>query len=164
MSGTAIGLWSHVFAGQRGFRRIFSGQRSHGDVLEKIKSRYLRLPERAEEAARCAEGESTAGREVYSCAHLLTRRRRVKDNATPLAALYVDGDGAKVAARIPGAHCNRRVLTRTGAILVGPLRAGRAEGGRGTQSPARLCDGSGPLRMGPHAAPACAWDTQPQIR
>lgn len=101
MSGTAMMLWSHVFAGQRGLLNIFSGQRSHGDVLEKIKSRYLRLPEHAREAARYAEGESAAGREVYSCAHLLTRRRRVKENATPLAALYVDGDGAKVGARMP---------------------------------------------------------------
>ncbi len=101
MSGTAMVLWSHVFAGQRGLLNIFSGQRSQGNVLEKIKSRYLRLPEHASEAARYAEGESAAGREVYSCAHLLTRRPRVKENATPLAALYVDGDGAKVGARMP---------------------------------------------------------------
>jgi len=70
-------------------------------VLEKIKSHYLRLPVHAREAARYAERESAAGREVYSCAHLLARRRRVKENATPLAALYVDGDGAKVGARMP---------------------------------------------------------------
>jgi DNA primase RepB-like protein len=101
MSGTAMRLWSHVFAGQRGLLNIFSAQRFHGDVLEKIKCRYLRLPEHASEAARYAEGESAAGREVYSCAHLLTRRRRVKENATPLAALYVDGDGAKVEAQMP---------------------------------------------------------------
>jgi hypothetical protein len=90
-----------VFAGQRGFLCIFSGQRSDGDVLENTKSRYLRLPGHLEEAARYAKGESAAGREVYSCAHLLTRRRRVKENATPLAALYVDGDGAKVEAQMP---------------------------------------------------------------
>jgi hypothetical protein len=101
MSGTAIRLWSHVFAGQRGLLCIFSGQRSDGDVLENTKSRYFRVPGHAEEAARYAEGESAADREVYSCAHLLTRGRRVKENATPLAALYVDGDGAKAGAQMP---------------------------------------------------------------
>ena len=101
MSGTAIRLWNHVFAGQQGFLCFFSGQRSDGDVLENTKSRYFRVPHHAEEAARYAEGESAADREVYSCAHLLTRGRRVKENATPLAALYVDGDGAKAGAQMP---------------------------------------------------------------
>jgi hypothetical protein len=41
------------------------------------------------------------GQETYFCGHLLTARRRVKENAAPLLALYVDGDGAKAPHTLP---------------------------------------------------------------
>ena len=44
---------------------------------------------------------AAAAREVYFCAHLLTKRRRVKPNAAELHAAYVDGDGAQVPDSLP---------------------------------------------------------------
>lgn len=101
MSSIVIEFWRLVFCGQRDFLCVFSGRRIVGNVLEKTKSRYFEFPGQAKEAARYAEGESAVGREVYFCAHLLTQQRRIKENAAPLAALYVDGDGAKVGAGMP---------------------------------------------------------------
>ena len=45
--------------------------------------------------------KAARGRETYFCGHLLTARRRVKENAAALLALYVDGDGAKVTPSLP---------------------------------------------------------------
>jgi hypothetical protein len=44
---------------------------------------------------------SEEGREVYQCAHLLIARHRVKANAAPLLACYVDGDRAKPGDNMP---------------------------------------------------------------
>jgi hypothetical protein len=101
VSSDAIKAWTHIFGGERGYLCLFSGYRPESNQLEDTESRYFMFPNQVEEAARYAKGESAAGREVYSCAHLLTRRHRVKENAAPLAALYVDGDGAKVEAQMP---------------------------------------------------------------
>jgi hypothetical protein len=69
--------------------------------LEGTRSAFLAYPAQIEEAVRWCLRETGADREVYHCAHLLTARRRVKDNAAPLFALYVDGDGAKTGDGLP---------------------------------------------------------------
>ena len=83
---------------------LFSGARSEPDSkeLEDECSAYFAWPDERERALRWVEREAfSKGRETYHCAHLLTRRRRLKDNAAPLRSLYVDGDGAKVPEHLP---------------------------------------------------------------
>ena len=92
---TPLYLWDHLFADQRGHLVLFSGAR--GDDPRKLLAcaeRYFSWPDEAGSAVECALAESHRGRESYFCAHLLTEKRRIKENAAPLRALYVDGDGA----------------------------------------------------------------------
>ncbi len=91
---TPLYLWNHLFADQRGYLALFSGAR--GDDPRKLLARaerYFSWPDEAGSAVECALAESNRGRESYFCAHLLTEKRRIKENAAPLRALYVDGDG-----------------------------------------------------------------------
>jgi hypothetical protein len=87
-------LWRHIFGDQTGLLAIWSGRRvpSQQDLAEPS-TRYFEWPRRATDASWQLDRESDAGREAYFCAHLLTKKRRVKENAAPLLALYVDGDG-----------------------------------------------------------------------
>jgi hypothetical protein len=92
---TPLYLWDHLFADQRGYLALFSGAR--GDDPRKLLActeRYFSWPDEAGPAVECALAESNRGRESYFCAHLLTEKRRIKENAAPFRALYVDGDGA----------------------------------------------------------------------
>jgi hypothetical protein len=92
---TPLYLWDHLFADQRGYLALFSGAR--GDDPRKLLActeRYFSWPDEASPAVECALAESNRGRESYFCAHLLTEKRRIKENAAPFRALYVDGDGA----------------------------------------------------------------------
>lgn len=96
-------LWTHVFGEASGILAIFSGTRPESGTnrLEDPRTLYFDYPRetaKAEVLCRCLSDE---GREVYQCAHLLMSRRRVKASAAPLAACYVDGDGAKVGGRMP---------------------------------------------------------------
>lgn len=88
-------LLAHVFGGEGGVVAGFSGRRGDGNDLATPRSRYFDWPRAGEEALEWLREEDGRGREVYFCAHLLTARRRLKGNAAPLLALYVDGDGAK---------------------------------------------------------------------
>jgi len=96
-------LWSHAYGEFAGVLTIFSGQRSKPGSrrLDDPRSLYLHYPRDAGKAEDLCRRLSDEGREVYQCAHLLTSRRRVKTNAAPLSACYVDGDGAKPAANMP---------------------------------------------------------------
>jgi hypothetical protein len=88
-------LWHHLFADQRGRLALFSGVR--GDDPRRLLARaegYFSWPDEAGTAVESALAESHRSRESYFCAHLLTEKRRIKENAAPLRALYVDGDGA----------------------------------------------------------------------
>jgi hypothetical protein len=92
---TPLYLWNHLFADQRDYLALFSGAR--GDDPRKLLARaerYFSRPDEAGPAVECALGQSNRGRERYLCAHLLTEKRRIMENAAPLCALYVDGDGA----------------------------------------------------------------------
>ena len=58
-------------------------------------------PTEQERAHAWIEREAEAHRETYHCGHLLTARRRIKENVTSLSALYVDGDGTEVRPGMP---------------------------------------------------------------
>jgi hypothetical protein len=88
-------LWHHLFADQRGRLALFSGVR--GDDPRRLLARpegCFFWPDEAGAAVECTLAESHRSRESYFCAHLLTEKRRIKENAAPLCALYVGGDGA----------------------------------------------------------------------
>jgi hypothetical protein len=86
-------LWDHLFADQRGYLALFSGARGDGSrKLFACAERYFSWPDEAGCAVESALAESNRGRESYFCAHLLTEKRRIKENAAPIRALYVDGD------------------------------------------------------------------------
>ncbi len=101
--------WNHIYGEQPGYLALFSGVRPpsatspNKNRLDRktIGSKYFRYPEEVEQAARWVDQESRNGREVYHCAHLVTRQERKKASAAPMMALYVDGDGAKVPEDIP---------------------------------------------------------------
>lgn len=96
-------LWEHTYGDLRGIVALFSGERTEpgSKRLTNRHSTYVRYPEEIAHAEHICLRRSSEGCEVYSCAHLLKRRRRIKDNAAPLLALYADGDGARVGNGIP---------------------------------------------------------------
>src|SRR4051794_26201009 len=94
-----ISLWHHVYGEDLGVLALFSGIRSepNSKTLKFTREAYYAWPTARERARAWVIREAAAGRETYCCAHLLTARRRVKENATPVRTLWVDGDGAKAA-------------------------------------------------------------------
>src|SRR5919107_1014722 len=98
-----IPLWKHMYGEQVGAVGLFSGTRPGpgSKRLESTRQAYFAWPAEAELARAWIEREAAAHRETYHCGHLLTDRRRIRENAAPLAALYVDGDGAKVRSGMP---------------------------------------------------------------
>jgi hypothetical protein len=96
-------LWDHVFSESVGILAIFSGKRPEpgSKQLDDPRTLFFDYPRQIHSAEELCRRLSDEGREVYQCAHLLTSRRRVKASAAPLAACYVDGDGAKPAANMP---------------------------------------------------------------
>jgi hypothetical protein len=102
LDAAAVPLWRHIFGEHHGYLAVFSGVR-RPDVreLQDTCSRYFVYPTEVDAAAAYVLAETTAGREVYECGHLLTATRRVKENASQMWAAYVDGDGAAVPDGIP---------------------------------------------------------------
>jgi hypothetical protein len=91
---TPLYLWNHLFADQRGYLALFSGARAPDPRLLAGAERYFSWPDGAGSAIKSALAELNRGGESYFCAHLLTEKRTIKENAAPLRALHVDGDGA----------------------------------------------------------------------
>jgi len=99
---TPLYLWDHLFADQRGYLALFSGARGADPrKLLACTDHYFSWPDEADSAVESALAESNKGRESYFCAHLLTGKRRIKENAAPIRALYVYGDGAYPDGRLP---------------------------------------------------------------
>jgi RepB DNA-primase N-terminal domain len=98
-----VSLWRHIYGGQVGSVGLFSGTRLEpgSKRLESTRQAYFAWPAEEERARAWIEREAAAHRETYHCGHLLTDRRRIRENAAPLSALYVDGDGAKIRPGIP---------------------------------------------------------------
>jgi len=85
----ATALWRALF----GSRRVLIGvhsvlrPRPGSGRLERHRPSFFTYPEHAPTAARWCLGRSDEGLEAYFCAHLLTGRRRTKENAAPVVAL-----------------------------------------------------------------------------
>src|SRR6185369_10823587 len=94
--GGRAALWTHIFGDQTGLLAVWSGQRVPGQqALDDVKTSYFDWPSQSYRASQQLDHESANGREAYFCAHLLTARRRIKENAAMMLAAYVDGDGAQ---------------------------------------------------------------------
>jgi hypothetical protein len=91
----ALDLWRHIFGERRDYLAIFSGLRKQGvEQLSLTETRYFTYPDELDAAEAYADRQDQLGREVYFCAHLLIDRRRVKENASAIVALWADVDGA----------------------------------------------------------------------
>jgi hypothetical protein len=99
-TSTLLPFWRRIFGGSTGYVGLLSGART-GKRLTEVREAFYPYPHAAGNAEQWLIDQSSAGRDVYYCAHLLTDKRRVKACAAPLHALYVDGDGAIVPPHIP---------------------------------------------------------------
>src|SRR5688572_9882642 len=100
-SGTGI-LWKHIFGDLPGLIAVWSGRRVPDQTeLADPTTRYYQWPRKSAAAYQQLKRESTPGREAYFCAHLLTKQRRIKENAAKMLAAYVDGDGAQPGPDVP---------------------------------------------------------------
>ena len=81
-----ISLWRHIYGEQVGVVGLFSGTRPGpgSKRLESTRQAYFAWPADEERARAWIEREAAAHRETYHCGHLLTDRRRTKENAAPL--------------------------------------------------------------------------------
>jgi P4 family phage/plasmid primase-like protien len=91
-------LWHHIYGDERGILALGYAEPAADAVFY---HQYFDYPVRAEQAAERARELSEGGFNVWHCAHLLTAKRRVKENAAVITALYVDGDGAQVPPYLP---------------------------------------------------------------
>ena len=98
MSVSAEKFYRHIYGGGAGLLALFSGARTSSGELDEdnTRTRYFDYPARIGAALTFAAKESRTGREVWHCAHLLTKGRRVKENAAPILTLWGDLDGAAV--------------------------------------------------------------------
>jgi putative DNA primase/helicase len=94
----SLQLWEHIYGNERGILAL-----GYAKPLARatFHHEYFAYPQQAEQAAERARELSEAGYNVWHCAHLLTEKRRVKENAAVITALYVDGDGAQVPPSLP---------------------------------------------------------------
>jgi hypothetical protein len=101
--GVMRALLEHIYGDLIGIVALFSGERTEPGSrnLTNCQSAYFQYPEERAYAEHFCLGHTSEGRELYFCAHLLSRRRRIKANAAPLLALYDDGDGATIGDGIP---------------------------------------------------------------
>jgi hypothetical protein len=99
---TTVELWEHLFEGLQGYLVTFTGKQSarpdtQPNKLDDPRQRSWRWPDEKEEAAAYLESESGRGRDAYFGVHLFTRPgTRKAEDAAPVLALWVDGDGAQV--------------------------------------------------------------------
>jgi hypothetical protein len=93
-----IGLWRHIYGAVSGDLALLSGRRAQptDTDLVTVQTAYFAWPEAAASAALEVARQAENGREVYHCAHLLRQRRRIKQNAADVAALWSDDDGAQI--------------------------------------------------------------------
>jgi hypothetical protein len=109
-----LDYWDHLFGDSagieslfsdepQGYLSIFSGLRPTGEkgkVNKKrhkhVKETYFWWPDKKEEAAEYALEQSEGGCNVYCCAHLLSQKKRSKENAAPVLTLWADGDEAEI--------------------------------------------------------------------
>jgi hypothetical protein len=92
----ALRLWRHLFGGGRGLLWVWTGIRDeHGKIPPTtIKENGFAYPKAAASAAQWALVKAGEGREVFFCCHLLDKPRRIKENASSVAALWAELDGS----------------------------------------------------------------------
>ena len=76
-------------------------QASEVGTLSNCRSVYFEYPKRLREAEEWCLASSDEGRETYFCAHLLTKRRRIKEHAAPVLSLWADADGSCPLGHVP---------------------------------------------------------------
>jgi hypothetical protein len=84
-------LLTTIFGDERAFAGLFSGRRVNGRLTDQ-REQYLAFPAAEASIHSWLAAEVAAGREVYLCAHPLKDRRRKKEHATLIRALYADVD------------------------------------------------------------------------
>ena len=91
-------LWRTLYgtANPGGYVGLLCGVREQrlAGRLSDPRSAYFEYPGRAAAAEAWCLERSIEGREAYFCAHLLTARRRTKEHAAPVLALWADADGS----------------------------------------------------------------------
>ncbi len=98
-------LWSSLYGGGDAecYIGLFCGVRptlGAGKLLDP-RSAYFEYPRQLREAEAWCLARSAEGREAYFCAHLLTARRRTKERAAPVLALWADADGSGLPIGLP---------------------------------------------------------------
>jgi len=94
--GEITKFWRHIFGEERGLLQVWT-KRVGGEIPKQtVVDSYFNYPKAAHEAALWALKKSEAGREVYFCTHLLSRPRRIKENAAPVLTLWGELDGVPV--------------------------------------------------------------------
>lgn len=91
-------LWRTIYGEAPGMLALFAGRRAGSGQnakgrLTRTRTMFFRYPDEASKAARWSFTTSEQGLESYFCAHLLTARRRKKEAAAPVLALWADADG-----------------------------------------------------------------------
>ncbi len=89
----AVEFFTLLHGDQDGYLVTFSGTRQ-GEKLASPRERYHAWPAEAAQAGQHVANATAAGQEVYACAHLLTKQKRIKANAAPVSVLWVDHDRA----------------------------------------------------------------------
>jgi hypothetical protein len=69
--------------------------------LRSLTGAYFDYPTGRDEALAWAEQTAATGKELHLCPHLLTARRRIKENAAPVKALWADADEAELPEGFP---------------------------------------------------------------
>jgi hypothetical protein len=90
-------FWRHIFGDSEGYLIVSTLIRE----TEEWKDKPFRYPSASGTAAKYALRQSELGKEVYFCVHLLTDKRRIKENATPIRTLWADVDGAAIPEDLP---------------------------------------------------------------
>ncbi len=99
-------LFGTLFGHERGYIGLLSslpGERKKSGSIELLEPRsaYFLYPDEVEGALAFAREGDEAGRDLHVCPHLLVRRRRVKENAAPVRALWADADEAALPVGFP---------------------------------------------------------------
>ncbi len=87
----AVEFFTLLHGDTPGILATFSGTR-RGEKITRPQERYYAWPSEAAQAGQHVADATAAGQEVYACAHLLTKQKRIKANAAPVSVLWVDHD------------------------------------------------------------------------
>ena len=100
----ALRLREHIYGEARGHLCIATGKGDRGKKLPRVSNEFFQYPSQAGDAVEHALRASGRGLEAYFCTALLRDgQNRTQENALPLTALFVDGDGARIPPHLPQA-------------------------------------------------------------